>query len=670
MYKFKKFLQKNSGEAVVLVICFLFLCIAAAKKEGFHMDEMISYEFANSYYTPWVVPTQPEGRLAKFVRNEIADENFLVTISNLADNVVDLVKNGSSSKAMTYEATVYDEPVWMSKEVMQDLMTTGQKKSFHYTSVYFNVKDDNHPPLHYMALHTISSFFWYQVSPLAGLIVNMIFVTLTIVMVMQIGQNLAEICGFDEQKHAFAVTAGLLYGICAGTIATLLLIRMYAMLTFFCVALFAQHVNKWRINGFDRGNKAMIFIMICGFLTHYYFVFYAAVLALVNLILLVRRGETYGARGYIRSIIKAAIIGLILFPFAISDLTSSGRGVEATSNLLGGFSGFGERLAAFRKILGSQTGIFGLLLIALLWGIAALVNVFDKIFFPPKPDTSEPVHDAVDARQEIAKSREALQSYIGFMDHTDGEETKETTEETTTTSKGVFGGLKEKLDSIPMMKQARECREAEMSREEKRKDRERKYRILFAWLLLVPAIVFYLFIVKVSPYLVDRYIMAVYPFVALSSVFCVFCFWNVCNKKKSSIIWLYVTLVIMGGFQIVAHRSYNGEYYYKGYKEQVTFAKEHEKTPCICVYDGYGFYENMAEFIKYPSTLLVKIDELENRKDKSMPEAPEGIVLVVKGDVDLDKVISIMKDKYGYQPEGELALGEAHGDRYGVFVKK
>ena len=271
MYKFKQFLRKNSGEAVVVVICFLFLWIAASQKEGYHMDEMISYEFANSYYTPWVVPNQPEGRMEKFMRNEIVDENFLITVGNLAENIMDIIQNGSQSKALSYQATVYDEPVWMSKDRMMELMTTSQKKAFHFTSVYFNVKDDNHPPLHFMALHAACSFFWNQINPFMGLFVNLIFVTVTIILIMQIGQNIAEITGFDDQKHAFAVTAGLLYGISAGTIATMLLIRMYAMLTFFCVALFAQHVKKWRINSFDRGNKMMIFIMILGFLTHYYF---------------------------------------------------------------------------------------------------------------------------------------------------------------------------------------------------------------------------------------------------------------------------------------------------------------------------------------------------------------------------------------------------------------
>ena len=49
--------------------------------------------------------------------------------------------------------------------------------------------------------------------------------------------------------------------------------------------------------------------------------------------------------------VVAAVIGLVLFPFAIADVFSSGRGVEALDNLTSGFAGYGARLLAFARIL-------------------------------------------------------------------------------------------------------------------------------------------------------------------------------------------------------------------------------------------------------------------------------------------------------------------------------
>ena len=35
------------------------------------MDELLTFELANAEFTPWIVTTQPVGRLEKFVQNEI-----------------------------------------------------------------------------------------------------------------------------------------------------------------------------------------------------------------------------------------------------------------------------------------------------------------------------------------------------------------------------------------------------------------------------------------------------------------------------------------------------------------------------------------------------------------------------------------------------------------------
>ena len=50
--------------ALIIVIQFAF----AFQKEGYHMDELISFEMANAEYNPWIVPKQPVGRLAKYMQ--------------------------------------------------------------------------------------------------------------------------------------------------------------------------------------------------------------------------------------------------------------------------------------------------------------------------------------------------------------------------------------------------------------------------------------------------------------------------------------------------------------------------------------------------------------------------------------------------------------------------
>ena len=61
-----KILQWITFLGIILMMVFFIW-----QKVGYHTDEILSYEFANAEYNPRVVPTQPVGRFAKFMHEEI-----------------------------------------------------------------------------------------------------------------------------------------------------------------------------------------------------------------------------------------------------------------------------------------------------------------------------------------------------------------------------------------------------------------------------------------------------------------------------------------------------------------------------------------------------------------------------------------------------------------------
>lgn len=138
--------KKILPELLAVILCLGVLCVGVSFKEGYHMDELLSFELADARYNPWIVPTQPEGRLAKFVREEIQGDSFGETLMNLKSTVTDVLKNRGSSKLLSYKADVYEEPAWITSGQFQDYVTVDGSDAFDYLSVYFNVKDDNHPP--------------------------------------------------------------------------------------------------------------------------------------------------------------------------------------------------------------------------------------------------------------------------------------------------------------------------------------------------------------------------------------------------------------------------------------------------------------------------------------------------------------------------------------------
>jgi len=575
-------------ELMVLLVCMLLLGFGVSRKEGYHMDEMLSFELANAEFNPWIVPTQPEGRLAKFVHNELEGDSLGETLQNIVDTVTDVLENRGNSKLLSYEADVYEEPVWITSEQFEDYITVDEGDAFHYLSVYFNVKDDNHPPLHFMLLHTMSSLFRGEVNPWIGCSINMLCVAVCMILLMKLGVLLAPALGMEEKGRMLGLVAALLYGLSTGAMATTLLIRMYGVVTCFCMLLLYIHVTKWLTGEYDRRNKGLIAVTVLGFWTQYFFLFYCLLLAAVTAVLLwcKKRGRLLAC--YVRSMIIAALIGVASFPFAVSDVFSSGRGVEALDNLASGLTGYGTRLASFGEILVGRT--FGpfLWVILVILALVALGLVF--------------------VEKRTKKSEE-----------------------------GTAERASERSHLIAM--------------------------------LTIPVAGYFLLAARMSPYLVDRYIMPIFPLVILLGALLLGGVTRILEKEYKG---RTATCIILGaalGSQLWGLIGYDGTYLYRGYEQQLELAQEYEESPCICVYDGVGYYENLLELAQYDKTLLLTLDELQNRSEKESISSLEQVIVLMKPAVDREQVIAVLNDQYHLTLESELLTDREAGDGLFLFVK-
>lgn len=633
-------------ELLVLLLCAVLLLSDISHKKGYHMDELLSFELANAEFNPWIVPTQPQGRLAKFVEQELRGENFGETCANLVDTVKDILQNRGGSKLLSYQADVYPEPVWIDRQQFIDYITVDEKDAFQYLSVYFNVKDDNHPPLHFMLLHTVSSVFKGQLTPLMGCGINLVCVLGIMVLLMRLGRQLmrleGQLMGPEEQgmgpegqptqlaepescgRWAGLLAAGL-YGLSAGALSTTLLIRMYAMVTFFCVALLAVHVRKLYHetlggSGFAAGNKLLILVTVLGFWTQYFFLFYCLFLAAVTAVLLWREGRKKELWHYVRAMVTAAVIGVAVFPFSIADVFSSGRGVEALENLSSGLAGYGERLAAFAEILIKRLGVGCVAVLC-----AALVCC-------------------------------AL--------------------------RGVYGVFVRKSRNRGNGKGAVKCGG-------------------IVCLLVLPVLGYFLLAARMSPYLVDRYIMPVFPFVILLLVTALVKsltgVWSgrsasdeaeslsasegaerfrASEKKRSAKrkpdrgtdrgLWIAPALVSAAAVacQLWNPLRYEDTYLYEAYEAQEELAEKYAAYPCICIVEGVGYYENLLEFTCYERTLILSPQEFENRAERDSIASLERVVLLLKDGLDRDKICRIFEETYGLYPEEVLMdAGGVYGDQ-------
>ena len=345
--------MKQNSRWAVLPVLLLILTVQlffAFQKEGYHMDEVLSYELANSEFTPWITPTQPEGRLEKFYQAEIRGEGVGSTLSNLFAVAGDVLKNRGASKALHYTADVYSEPVWLTGDQFRAYVTYDREDSVPLLSAYYNSTTDNHPPLYFMSINLFSMFAGEAFGPWPGMILNLLFLLGTCLVILKLFTDV-------YRNRTAGILAMLLYGLSMAAVASVLWIRMYTMLTFFCTWALYLCLKKLRESdngqeeGFLRQNQPLIAAMILGFWTQYFFCIYMIFLALGVLIALGIKKRYRQILFFLRSIVIAAVIALVGYPTAVKDVLHSGRGVEVWEKVSGGFSEFGLRLTTFGAIL-------------------------------------------------------------------------------------------------------------------------------------------------------------------------------------------------------------------------------------------------------------------------------------------------------------------------------
>ena len=575
--------KKYGVRIIVVLLTMLFLCTFISRKEGYHMDEILAFQLANAEYNPWIVPTQPVGRLAKFMDEHIDGETLEETISNIRFIIKDTLANRGGSILANYKADVYESPVWISKEMFQAYVQCDSEDDFNLFSVYFNVKDDNHPPLHFMILHIMTSLFKGEISVWHGCVINLIAMAITLWLLGLTGDIL-----FINKKNSVGLM--VLYGVSMAIVATTIWIRMYALLTLWTVWGLYLHLHKYKKveqdsflrvnskNGKSKwiGSLGLLIVTVLSFWTQYFGLFFILPLAFVTVVLLEKEKRLQELWAYIRTMATAAVIGVCVYPFAIGDVFFSSRGTEALSQWQNGLSEYFGRLAAFGKILADNVagGV-----VPFIWALAipiilAMVMKFSK------------------------KGKENCR----------------------------FNGVSFMLCGIPTA-------------------------------------IYFLLAAKMSPYFVDRYIMAIFPVMALV----VMLLWDglVLWIKEEKVVSLLTVGMVMVCVVCQYIQLYDGHtYLYKGYEAQLQTAEEYAQYPLVCLYDGYGFYENVMEMEQYEQTMLVKASELFAMDEERIQVARNGYVALIKypGDEAGKAQLAQVMDVFGGSSAKLIYEGGAFGD--------
>lgn len=264
MYKIKRY---KLAVAVLLLLISVFFCI---RKADYHLNEYFSYGFAN-------------------------EKGYI-------DSCID--HSG-------------DYPV-LTREGMEDYLTAGGDDRSRFGQIADNMAADVHPPLYLWLLNAVCSlFFPGAFSKWAGLSLNLVFYALTLLTLYKLLRGLF-------QRESIALSVILLYGLSPIGLSTLLMIRMYGLLTLLSVLLGYWTFLDHRCAGW--ASRVRISLCVClGLLTHYYYAIFVFFLTVGYGAFLLKAGQKRKLRQYLLSVAVGFLLMTAIFPRWPGSIFTAGK---------------------------------------------------------------------------------------------------------------------------------------------------------------------------------------------------------------------------------------------------------------------------------------------------------------------------------------------------------
>lgn len=300
---------------VILFCQLLFVYRYCSIKSGYFVDEIWSYGLSNSYY-----------------------------------------------HAQIWEDGALDETA-IEPETLEDYIVVREGEEFSYGSVMYNQTHDCHPPLFYMVLHTISSFFPNKFSKWFGLIPNLFYFAVTVLVLHKISKL------FFENTY-YAVVPVIMYGFSLAAVNSVTYIRMYMMWTMWCTMFAWFHLDTFIRKKFDVRKLVFLFVTAAGGLfTQYFFVIFAFPWVILYMLWLLfeKRWKDMGKYALTGCLAIVTIIGI--YPTCVPAILGKQPGHSETMyNSINNLSDFGEKWARFNEIMDKLLfgGILSILMLATL----------------------------------------------------------------------------------------------------------------------------------------------------------------------------------------------------------------------------------------------------------------------------------------------------------------
>lgn len=528
--------------AVILFVQIVFMLYYCNMKQGFFVDEIWSYGLSNSYYHAQI----------------------------WEDNGLDNVK--------------------IDPEMFKSYLTVNKGEEFSYGSVIYNQTHDAHPPLFYLVLHTISSFFPGQFSKWFGLIPNIFYFAISMFLLLKIARCISK-------NNIFNIAVLTFYGFSIGAVNSVTFVRMYMLLTMWCLLFLLQNIRLYQEKRQSLKNMILLVIATCGGMyTQFFFIIFAAPIVLFYMVYLLKNKQWKYMVQYCLCGCIGAACAIVLFPSYILKVFGgdSNNNSSVTYENLRNIRDLGKRVSVYWGYISSE--LFGSILIALL-GITAILLIMGmlcKLFFKMCIVEEEgKKYLKIEKREKLQYKLELKKEYI------------------------VVGPI-------------------------------------------VISITFYFIIVsKITQFYSNRYIMCIYPLIVLCACILIYAVLKIyikCKTKRAIIFGICVFLIVG-----LTYYTNDPGYLYPDKGENSKTIENYCDNPCVYIYySSYRLLNNALDLEKFDDIYQVYYADLEKKVDEIDTSSSKMILYVDKlisawGGKNLDECVKESTKILGYTNYEKIA---------------
>lgn len=327
--RLRKKIKPSMAFVFLLIIQMTIMVFWGNAKQGFFVDELWSYGLANSYYFPHI----------------------------FSDNAL--------------------EGKWVDGEFFSDYIEVQEGERFRYGSVVYNLKNDAHPPIYFMVLHTICSLFPESFSKWYGLIPNMCYFLVAQVLLYRLSRKTLK-------NNWLALLPCVVWGCSSAAISFVLFIRMYMLSTMCGLLTLNLHMDLME-NKKEKEHPILmwwivILVSFFGYMCHYFYFIFAFFLSAFYMLYLLVQRKWKKMVWYASAMGGSLLLTEIFFPAAYKNLFGNGYTLGAVNNF--GLGRILKKLYQYTQAVEKDLFVDSFALLWISFGIAmiSVIVLIVKLF--------------------------------------------------------------------------------------------------------------------------------------------------------------------------------------------------------------------------------------------------------------------------------------------------